>query len=245
MPPSNGRSSLSPAVLLPPVGCVLFAWHCRFSEIVLFSITSPPVFWFAWKFARIVFPRVTIRASFLKNCRSPLIREFSTLPLPPSRPFPLHQPPGVAAGHGGEPRAEVAVLRERVQALKQEAERKLGDVRGVLAREPVAAGNGEHEPLVAVQHPPPRLGFAPLATQDRVSVRPPHGRHDNTTSPLIPSVGKTGLGDYEQVLRRADPVWAHRRVPAAFANAVDACLEPDPDRRPTLQDLTRDLTALT
>jgi len=33
--------------------------------------------------------------------------------------------------------------------------------------------------------------------------------------------------------------------PGHFANAVDACLEPDPDRRPTLQDLTRDLTALT
>ena len=41
--------SLSPAVL-PPVGSGLFDWHCRFSAILLFAITSPPVFWLAWKF---------------------------------------------------------------------------------------------------------------------------------------------------------------------------------------------------
>lgn len=49
---------------------------------------------------------------------------------------------------------------------------------------------------------------------------------------------------YEQVLRRAEPVRYHRRVPAVFANAVDSCLEPDPARRPTLEDLTRSLEAL-
>jgi serine/threonine protein kinase len=52
------------------------------------------------------------------------------------------------------------------------------------------------------------------------------------------------LDSYEQVLRRAQPIRAHRRVPAAFADAVDACLEPDPARRPALQDLTRSLEAL-
>ena len=53
------------------------------------------------------------------------------------------------------------------------------------------------------------------------------------------------LDSYEQVLRRAEPIRrAHRRVPAAFADAVDACLEPDPARRPALQDLTRSLEAL-
>ena len=49
---------------------------------------------------------------------------------------------------------------------------------------------------------------------------------------------------YEQVLRRAEPVRAYRRVPASFANAVDACLEPDPARRPTLEELARSLEAL-
>ena len=54
----------------------------------------------------------------------------------------------------------------------------------------------------------------------------------------------TDLDAYEQVLRRAEPVRAHRRVPAAFADAIDACLEPDPARRPTLEELTRNLQAL-
>jgi len=49
---------------------------------------------------------------------------------------------------------------------------------------------------------------------------------------------------YEQVLRRAEPVRAYRRVPAAFANAVDTCLEPDPARRPTLEELASNLKAL-
>ena len=32
----------------------------------------------------------------------------------------------------------------------------------------------------------------------------------------------TDLDSYEQVLRRAEPVRTHRRVPAVFANAIDA-----------------------
>jgi serine/threonine protein kinase len=54
----------------------------------------------------------------------------------------------------------------------------------------------------------------------------------------------TDLYAYEQVLRRAEPVRTHRRAPAAFANAIDACLEPDPARRPTLEELIRNLQAL-
>ncbi len=53
------------------------------------------------------------------------------------------------------------------------------------------------------------------------------------------------LDSYEQVLRRAEPIRTHRRVPKAFAGIVDQCLEPDPDKRPTLTDLTKALTALT
>ncbi len=49
---------------------------------------------------------------------------------------------------------------------------------------------------------------------------------------------------YEQILRRAEPVRAFRRVPAAFTNAVGACLEPDPARRPTLEELARILKVL-
>ena len=54
----------------------------------------------------------------------------------------------------------------------------------------------------------------------------------------------TDLDAYEQVLRRAEPIRTHRRLPADFADAVDACLEPDPARRPTLQELTQTLEKL-
>lgn len=46
---------------------------------------------------------------------------------------------------------------------------------------------------------------------------------------------------YEQLERRAESIRSHRRVPAAFAVAVDACLEPDPAERPTVKDLTQTL----
>jgi serine/threonine protein kinase len=55
---------------------------------------------------------------------------------------------------------------------------------------------------------------------------------------------RTALDAYEQVLRRAEPVRTHRRVPAGFARTVDACLQPDPTRRPTLQELASNLEAL-
>jgi eukaryotic-like serine/threonine-protein kinase len=44
-------------------------------------------------------------------------------------------------------------------------------------------------------------------------------------------------GAYEQLERRADPVRAHRRLPAPLARAIDACLEPDPGARPALAEL--------
>ncbi len=49
---------------------------------------------------------------------------------------------------------------------------------------------------------------------------------------------------YEQLERRAEPVRSHRRVPATFATMVDACLHPDPGRRPTVEGLTEVLNKL-
>jgi serine/threonine protein kinase len=64
------------------------------------------------------------------------------------------------------------------------------------------------------------------------------------------STGGTGTGlgdpeDYEQLTRRADPVRAHRRVPAAFNDIVARCLDPDPGARPTVAELMGTLRALT
>jgi serine/threonine protein kinase len=44
--------------------------------------------------------------------------------------------------------------------------------------------------------------------------------------------------DYEQLRRRADPVKKHRRVPAEFASIIDDCLEPEPEKRPTVAELS-------
>jgi serine/threonine protein kinase len=49
---------------------------------------------------------------------------------------------------------------------------------------------------------------------------------------------------YQQLERRADPVRAHRRVPAAFATAVDRCLDPEPARRPAIGELAKLLNGL-
>src|ERR687894_856999 len=49
---------------------------------------------------------------------------------------------------------------------------------------------------------------------------------------------------YEQLERRAEPVRSYRRVPAAFNDLVGSCLEPDPARRPTVDEVTKSLTAL-
>src|ERR671933_1927171 len=58
--------------------------------------------------------------------------------------------------------------------------------------------------------------------------------------PFEAETGRT----YQQLERRADPVRAHRRIPAAFGTAVDRCLDPDPSRRPTVDELAELLNAL-
>jgi len=73
---------------------------------------------------------------------------------------------------------------------------------------------------------------------------------DETGTDEWTSTGGTGTDagdpeDYEQLTRRADPVRAHRRVPAAFNDIVARCLDPDPDARPTVAELTNTLRALT
>jgi serine/threonine protein kinase len=49
---------------------------------------------------------------------------------------------------------------------------------------------------------------------------------------------------YEQLERRAETVRSYRRVPAAFNDLVGRCLEPEPARRPTLQELADALREL-
>ena len=52
------------------------------------------------------------------------------------------------------------------------------------------------------------------------------------------------LEDLEQLTRRADPVGVHRRVPKAFDEVIFRCLDPDPQRRPTVADLANTLRSL-
>lgn len=58
-----------------------------------------------------------------------------------------------------------------------------------------------------------------------------------------PFKGEAGR-TYQQLERRAEPVRSHRRVPAAFAAAVDSCLEPEPALRPTVGELAKTLNGL-
>jgi serine/threonine protein kinase len=50
---------------------------------------------------------------------------------------------------------------------------------------------------------------------------------------------------YEQLERQAEPVRSYRRVPATFNDLVGSCLEPEPVRRPIVDELRQNLTALT
>ena len=73
---------------------------------------------------------------------------------------------------------------------------------------------------------------------------------DETGTEGWTSTSGTGTGDrdlevYEQLTRRADPVRAHRRVPAAFNDVVARCLEPEPGARPTVAELADTLRTLT
>ncbi|MGH3085809.1 MAG: serine/threonine-protein kinase [Rubrobacteraceae bacterium] len=48
-------------------------------------------------------------------------------------------------------------------------------------------------------------------------------------------------GEYEQLLRRVEPIHKHRRTPKPLAEAISECLEPAPEDRPTLVELTEKL----
>lgn len=47
--------------------------------------------------------------------------------------------------------------------------------------------------------------------------------------------------EYEQLQRRADSVKKHRRLPAEFGGIIDDCLEPAPEDRPTIAELSERL----
>ena len=49
---------------------------------------------------------------------------------------------------------------------------------------------------------------------------------------------------YDQLARRVESVRCHRRVPALFATAIDRCLDPEPARRPTVDELSTFLNRL-
>jgi serine/threonine protein kinase len=49
---------------------------------------------------------------------------------------------------------------------------------------------------------------------------------------------------YEQLERRIVPIRSYRDVPAAFANLVERCLEPDPAGRPTIGEIATALNGM-
>lgn len=104
----------------------------------------------------------------------------------------------------------------------------------------------------ATAEPPFNAGFEETGCEEG----PEEGLEgpDDTTEGTGPGGWTTGdsgtdedledLEDYEQLTRRADPVRAHRRVPAAFGEIVARCLDPEPTGRPTVADLTGVLRSL-
>jgi eukaryotic-like serine/threonine-protein kinase len=50
--------------------------------------------------------------------------------------------------------------------------------------------------------------------------------------------------EYQQLERRTRPVRTLRRLPSALAKSIDRCLEPNPDRRPSLDEVHRALSRL-
>src|SRR5918997_363929 len=58
----------------------------------------------------------------------------------------------------------------------------------------------------------------------------------------LPFVAYDDESRYDQLERRAESVSAYRRVPATFNDLVASCLEPDPELRPTVDELTKCLT---
>lgn len=82
----------------------------------------------------------------------------------------FEEAPGVPAGDGGEPPAKLAVLRQLIDALDEDGERKLRYVGGVVGRKPVFPGYGEYDPLVLLQQAPPRIDPAFAAAPDQIAV---------------------------------------------------------------------------
>ncbi len=48
---------------------------------------------------------------------------------------------------------------------------------------------------------------------------------------------------YEQLERPIEPIREYRRTPAAFANLIESCLEPEPERRLTVDELAGELAS--
>ena len=72
-----------------------------------------------------------------------------------------------------------------------------------------------------------------------------HADPESGADPESDTGTDTDPDGYEQVLRRADPIRAHRRrVPSILADAVDGCLEPKPARRPTVDEFAKRLASL-
>lgn len=90
-------------------------------------------------------------------------------------------------------------------------------------------------------------GIGATLYETATAVTPFNDEGDTGSDPCTEPESATDSGseNYEQLYRRADPVRVHRRVPAAFAAAVESCLEPDPAQRPTVEALTESLQALT
>ena len=65
----------------------------------------------------------------------------------------------------------------------------------------------------------------------------------HATTGQRPFEAETG-SKYQQLERRAEPVRSYRRVPAGFGTAVDRCLDPEPARRPTVEELAELLSGV-
>lgn len=67
------------------------------------------------------------------------------------------------------------------------------------------------------------------------------GSEEVSETPTSDSRTYERVEEYEQLQRRADSVRKHRRLPAEFAGIIDDCLEPDPEDRPTIAELSERL----
>ena len=74
----------------------------------------------------------------------------------------------------------------------------------------------------------------------------PFDQPGHTNSTHTPTgTGSDTAEHYPQLTQRAPRIRARRRLPRPVAEVIDACLNPDPTRRPTLEQLDTALTTLT